>query len=209
MSLLINSSDNLETIKQNPTCPAFLVNVLDSTTTLQERVENSLFTSLRAKTNFAEWIAALLAINPKTTLNNNKVLPFAEVLADNSISLKDFTKLDISLESSDFMNFEKVANTPGDRPIVSVFAYLKFSADTISQARITATGVSKSAFDIAACSEFLIGKKLDTTTVQKLKEKMRSEFTPPDSYLGSSEYKKEMAAVLIEKILLKKINGEN
>ena len=209
MSLLITNSDTLETIKQNPACPAFLVNVLESTTTLQERVENSLLSSLRAKTNFAEWIAALLALNPKVTLNNSKVIPFANVLADDSISLKDLTKLDISIEASDFMGFEKVSNTPSDRSIVSVFVYLKSSADLINEARITATGVSKLAFNLAACSEFLVGKKLDTTTIQELKGKIRAEFTPPDSYLGSSTYRKEMASVLVEKILLQKIHGEN
>ncbi len=109
MSLLITNSDTLETIKQNTACPPFLVNVLESTTTLQERVENSLLSSLRAKTNFAEWIAALLALNPKVALNNGKVIPFAEALVDESILLKDLTKLDISIEASDFMGFEGIS----------------------------------------------------------------------------------------------------
>jgi|LDZU01.1.fsa_nt_gi CO/xanthine dehydrogenase FAD-binding subunit len=208
MSLIITSSDTLETIKRNSACPPFLFQILDSTTTLQERVENSLLTSLRAKTSFAEWIAALLALNPKATLNNGKSLSLAEVLADDSVSIKDLVKLDISLEEGDLASFEKVANTPGDHSIVSVYVYLKFSAGKISQARIVATGVSKSAYDQAVCSKFLIGKALDKTIVQEFREMMRAEFTPAETYLASSTYRKEMVAVLVEKILLNKINGE-
>jgi CO/xanthine dehydrogenase FAD-binding subunit len=209
MNLSIASSDSLEAIKQNSTCPDFLVQVLESSTTYQKRAETSLLSSLRAKTNFAEWIAALLILDPTVLSNGGKTSRLSEFIIDEASSIQNLSRLEITVDEKDMLDFEKVANTPADRSIVSVFVFLKFVGSTVSQARITATGVSKSALDVVACSSILIGKELTTALIHELKTKLSAEINPPDSYLGTSQYKKEMAAVLIEKIMLKKLNGEN
>ncbi len=205
MNLLISSSDALETIIQNPSCPTFLQNILEKTTTFQERDETTLLASLRAKTNFSEWVAALLIFETKAILKNGEILSLQDLLCKNSILLKDLSKLEISSVATDFYGFEKIANTPADRSIISIFIHLKFHDNTILQATIIATGVSKSAFEIANCSEFLVNKKINEEIIRELKKKLIDEFNPPDSYLATSQYKKEMVAILVEKILLKKI----
>ncbi len=209
MELIISSSDTLETIKQKSTCPIFLQNVLESTTNLQNRCQNTLLSSLRAKTKFAEWIAALLVMNAKVHRIDGNSSPLKEVLLENSNALKELATLKITADENDFYGFEKVANTPSDHSIVSIFVHLKFSNLVIEQVDMVATGISSSAFETINCTDSLIGKKLDISLIQDSKQRILDEFNPPDSYLGTSQYKKEMAEVLFEKILLKKLNGEN
>lgn len=208
MKVMIPCSENLEVIKQKSNLPSVLTRILSTTTTYQERTETSLLTSLRAKNSFAEWIAALVALNPQANLQDGSKLAFAEVLEKNATSLNDLRELEISLDESDLFAYEKVANTPGDNPIVSVSLYLKFKGEIIEEARITATGASKEPYSLITCAKELIGKGLDSQSIAEIKGKVRKELTPVGNYLGSEDYRKEMTATLIEAILDKKRNGE-
>jgi len=208
MLISLASSISLEDINQNPIYPDYLKKVLKSTTTFQKRVETTLITSLRAKNNFAEWIAALLVLDPIAKINNEKAILLAEIFQQDTTFLTRISSIDFSLYPEDLLYYEKVANTPADRPIISICVHLRFSNAIIQFARIAATGLSNSAFEIIHSSDFLMGKILDADIIQSFKDKVFTEINPSPTYLGSATYKKEMAGLLIERILSKSLNGD-
>ena len=186
----------------------FLFQILDGIP-IQERCETSLLVSLRAKNTFKEWVAGLLVINPQALMQDGAVIDLVDLMDNATISLKDLQKIEISLGENDWALIRKVSNTPGDQSIVSNLVYIQLQGKTIKQARIAFTGVSRAPYDMSIISQFMIGKELNQELVNAIQCKIREEFNPPDVFIATSLYKKEMAAVLIKRNLEKIINGGN
>ena len=207
MKLTITCTETLETIYTQKDLHPVLQGLLRQIT-FQERVETNFQTSLRAKNSFSEWVAGLIAINPTASLTNGKKMPLTTLLEHEAGSLKEFKEIQLDLAEADLLAYAKVSNTPGGQPIISVIVYSKFDGETIGQLRIAATGVSKSPYFLADYSKDMAGKSLDANLVKLLSDKYRKEITPANTYMGSADYRKEMAGVLVERILSNKINGE-
>jgi len=206
MNLPIAFNETLESIHHKQTLPPFLFQILDHIP-IQERNETTLLGSLRAKSTFNEWVAGLLVINPQALLQDGICLDLSDLMNGAMASLKDLQQIEISLGDNEWAIIEKVANTPGDQSIVSCLVYLQMQGIIIQQARIALTGVSRSPFEMVTSAQDMVGKELDQCLVNEIQENIRKEFTPPDTYLASSAYRKEMAAVLVGRCLDKIING--
>ncbi len=207
MKLTINSTETLEAIYSQKVLPPVLQKILEQKT-YQERVETKFITSMRARNNFSDWGAALSAINPIAVLTDDKKILFTSLLNNGTGSINVLKGIQIDLEKSDLLAYEKVSNTPAEQPVVSVIVYIKFKGKKIDQFRIAATGVSKSANDIVDFSQATAGKTLDIALVKTISEEFINKIDPVSTYMGSADYRRNMAGVLIERILSKKINGE-
>ncbi len=207
MKLTFTSTETLDIIYSQKNIPPVLNAILNQKT-LQERVETKFLASLRAKSTFADWGAALSAMDPTAVLVNEKSIPLSELLEKKAGALNDLKEVQFDVNGTDLLAYEKVSNTPADLPIISVIIFIKFNENKIDQLRIAATGVSKSAYTLADFSKDFSGKTLDKPLVKTIAGQFKKEITPVDTYMGSAEYRKEMAGVLIERILSKKINGE-
>jgi len=207
MELTFTSAETLESIySQKKISPVFKTILKQKT--IQERSETKFLASLRAKSTFADWGAALSALDPTAVLVDGKSVSLSELLEKKAGSLNDLKEVQFDGKETDLLAYEKVSNTPADLPIVSVIVFIKFNENKIDQLRIAATGVSKSAYTLADFSKDFAGKTLDEPLAKTITGQFRKEITPVDTYMGSAEYRKEMAGVLIERILSKKINGE-
>ena len=206
MNLPIAFSETLESIRHKQTLPPILMQILDSIA-VQERCETSLLESLRAKTTFNEWVAALLVINPKALLKDGTCLDLSELMNGATASLKDLQQIEISLAENEWAVMGKISNTPGDRSIVSNLVYIRMEGSIIKQARIAFTGVSSAPFEISSTSQFITGKELDQSLIEEVQKKIREEFNPPDVFIATSLYRKEMAVVLVKRNLEKIMHG--
>ena len=207
MELTFTSTETLEHIYSQKMIFSVFQTILKQKS-LQERVETKFLPSLRAKSTFADWGAALCAINPMAVLKDGKSVPLASLLEKKVGALNDLNKIHFDVNKSDLLAYEKVSNTPTDQPIVSVVVFIKFKGKSIDQLRIAATGVSKSAYICADFSKDFSGKTLDEPLITTIRDQFKKETSPGDTYIGSAEYRREMAGVLVERILLKIINGE-
>lgn len=206
MNLPIAFNETLETIRHKQTLPPILVQILDSIA-IQERCETSLLASLRAKTTFNEWVAALLVINPKALLKDGTCLDLSELMNGATASLKDLQQIEISLGENEWAVMAKISNTPVDRSIISNLIYIRLEGNNIKQARIAFTGVSSAPYEISSTSQFLTGKELDQNLIEEIQNRIQEEFNPPDVFIATSLYRKEMAAVLVKRNLEKIMHG--
>ncbi|MBI5930608.1 MAG: FAD binding domain-containing protein [Chloroflexi bacterium] len=93
--------------------------------------------------------------------------------------------------------FEKVARTPADDPIVGAMAYLDRDADgKLHDVRLALCGVADHPIPLGAVDEILIESNGDVDrALSALK------LAPPNDHWGSSEYRVEMAKILIRRAL--------
>lgn len=207
MKSTITCTETLETIfTQNDLHP--VLHELLRRITYQERVETDLLTSLRAKNSYPEWVAGLAAIDPIAELIDEKAVPLSTLLENKTQALKDLKEIHLDLHSNAMLAYDQVSNTPAGRPIVAVIVFIDFDKEGITKLRIAATGVSKTPYFYADFSKEMEGKQLSRNMVAGIGEKFLKMITPADTYMGSAAYRKEMAGVLVERILSNKVNGE-
>lgn len=96
-----------------------------------------------------------------------------------------------------------VGRTPADEPIVSVRAALDVQNDVVTQARLAFTGAFRESARIAAeASKLLSGKKLDDDTIALVAQAVSEEVSPPDDFIGSEAYRREMVKVVTRRALV-------
>jgi carbon-monoxide dehydrogenase medium subunit len=101
--------------------------------------------------------------------------------------------------------FEKVARTPGDAPIVCAVAKLRLAATEGSVARdvrVAVGGVGPIPVRLARAEQTLEGKPLTESLIAQAAEAAAKEVNPPSDFLASSEYRREMVKVLVERTLV-------
>jgi CO/xanthine dehydrogenase FAD-binding subunit len=95
-----------------------------------------------------------------------------------------------------------VGRTPADDPIVAVIATVKMEASTVRQARIALTGAWPEAARLAESASRLLGNPFDETHIQQTAKAVEDEVAPKGDFLGSEEYRRAMAGVLVRRALL-------
>nr|HID13411.1 hypothetical protein [Anaerolineae bacterium] len=98
--------------------------------------------------------------------------------------------------------FERVARTPRDRPIVCAAAFIALHDERCQTARLALGGVADHALRLQQAEQRLAGRTLSEPLIAEVAEIGAQTLDPPGDYLGSSEYRREMAAVLARRALL-------
>lgn len=88
--------------------------------------------------------------------------------------------------------FEKVSRTPADLPIVCAAVRARIEQGVARDVRIALGGVAARPYRAARLEQAVAGQPLDAAAVDLSIEPLE----PPSDFLGSAEYRREMAAVL-------------
>ena len=129
----------------------------------------------------SELLAALLvfeAIVTVRTLNDTRAIPLSTFLADVAANLNGGLATDVSLATSGQTASERVARTPADKPIVAVVG----RRDGTDKHHLAFCGLAQTPL-------LLQPEQLDT-------------ITPPADFRGSSDYRRQMAILLAERVRL-------
>ncbi|HJW82820.1 MAG TPA: FAD binding domain-containing protein [Anaerolineae bacterium] len=92
--------------------------------------------------------------------------------------------------------FEKVSRTPADLPIVCAAVRARLAGGSLGDARIALGGVGPIPLRALKTERALAGQ-LDAAALLQLAD----DIGPPSDFLGSAEYRREMAAVLVRRAI--------
>jgi len=99
------------------------------------------------------------------------------------------------------MAFEKVSRTPSDAPIVCAAAKLRLDGSTARDVRVAVGGVGPIPVRLARAEQTLEGKPLTEVLIAQAAEAAAKEVNPPNDFLASAEYRREMVKVLVKRML--------
>lgn len=97
----------------------------------------------------------------------------------------------------------RVARTPRDKPIVAAAVRLAREGEWCGAARIALAGVAERPIRAREAEDRLKGQPCNPETVNAAVATMVEHLDPPSDFKGSSEYRREMAAVLTRRALRK------
>jgi len=97
----------------------------------------------------------------------------------------------------------RVARTPRDKPIVAVAVRVTRDGDLCGGVRIALAGVADRPVCAYEAEDRLKGQPFDKGLVDVAVTTLLEHLDPPSDFRGSSEYRREMAAILTQRALLK------
>ncbi len=96
--------------------------------------------------------------------------------------------------------FEKVSRTPADLPIVCAAVRARIDGGVARDARIGLGGVGSLPIRAASIEQAVEGRPLDRQSIKKAVEAI-GDLDPPSDFLGSREYRREMAIRLARRAI--------
>jgi probable selenate reductase FAD-binding subunit len=100
-----------------------------------------------------------------------------------------------------------VGRTPSDRPIVSAATTLVVTDGLCHQARLALGGVARRPTRLLPVEKKLEGHPLSEESIAAAAAEVVAHIAPPSDFRGSSEYRREMAAVMARRALLEAWEG--
>ncbi|MCY4086485.1 MAG: xanthine dehydrogenase family protein subunit M [Actinomycetia bacterium] len=98
--------------------------------------------------------------------------------------------------------FLELARRHGDFAMVGAAAVVELDeAGTAESSRLTLCGVGDTPVRAHGSEEFLVGRQLDSATMQEAARMAAADLSPPSDVHASSEYRQEVAAVLVRRAL--------
>jgi carbon-monoxide dehydrogenase medium subunit len=202
-SLALNIKDSLQTLYEHPACPQLLHVVLSQVASWQERNETTLGVALRWSPDLC---AALLVMGTRVRTNKNDTQPAGEEFLADFLSrrgtIASLIELSLPLEVPErVFGHAHVRRTPGDIPIVSAYAAVDLGEGQVKAARLALTGVWREQPQLVESVSRLVGNPLSDEAISTSAKAIAKETNPKDNYLGSAEYRREMAEVLTRRAL--------
>ena len=99
--------------------------------------------------------------------------------------------------------FEKVSRTPADLPIVCVAVKTRIDIRIARDVRIGLGSVGAAPMRATRSEQALEGQSLDRRLIDVAAKTIGEEVDPPSDFMGSAEYRREMATVLARRALTK------
>ncbi len=130
----------------------------------------------------SEFVAALLVLDARVTVHNlsgSSVIALSDLLVDIPAALGGGIITAVTLATDGATAAERVARTPADTPIVAALA----RRDAAGSLRLALVGV--------AATPILVDPAAD----------VKAAVNPPADFRGSSEYRRQMAAVLAKRVI--------
>lgn len=202
-SLALNIKDSLQTLYEHPACPQLLHGVLSQVASWQERNETTQGVALRWSPDLC---AALLVMGTRVRTNKNDTQPAGEEFLADFLSrrgtIASLIELSLPLEVPErVFGHAHVRRTPGDIPIVSAYAAVDLGEGQVKAARLALTGVWREQPQLVESVSRLVGNHLSDEAISTTAKAIAKETNPKDNYLGSAEYRREMAEVLTRRAL--------
>jgi carbon-monoxide dehydrogenase medium subunit len=127
------------------------------------------------------------------------------LLDDPTAALKGGLIIDVSFPQSEGISgtaVTSVARTPRDRPIVAAVVRVDRQGDTCGDVRIALGGVADRPLRAYDAERRLAGRVFSERLAEEAAAAASASLDPPSDFRGSGEYRREMAAVLVQRALL-------
>jgi CO/xanthine dehydrogenase FAD-binding subunit len=198
--LNLEAESPLQVVYQATSSPELLRRTLAGPLTWQQRNEITVRRALRSPGQAPVWVAALLAWGAAVICEGEEQ-PLSDFLLRRGTQPL-LEVLRVPLASTDRTWGEShVGRSPADPPIVGAVAVVDWTGGVVRAARLALTGVWPVPARLASSADMLIGSGLDDEQLEKVASAVRGELSPPDNFLGSVAYRREMASVLTRRAL--------
>ncbi len=176
----------------------------------QRRCVTSLEQALYSPDLIPESAAALLALAAQVALEDETLVPYADFVARSSARQSPPAALLLPVDHAGCCwGAARVARMDADQPIVAAVAVVKLEGIVARSARLALTGAWRESVRLAQSIDLLVGEKLDDMRIENVARAVAGEVSPVSNYLGSAEYRREMAAVLTRRVLEQIREGDN
>jgi len=201
-SFILKAQTPLQAVYEAPDSPALLRRTLSGIVTWQQRNETTVERALRSLNVAPQWVAALLSLGASVTCSDGQEKPLADFLRRRGERRGKLAAVHLPLNVPDRTWGEShVARTPADPPIVAAIAVVDWAYGVVHQARLALTGVWRVPAQLAESVGVLVGGPLDNEQIEWVVSSVQQEVLPPDNFFGSTDYRREMAAVLTRRAL--------
>jgi len=95
----------------------------------------------------------------------------------------------------------RVARTPSDRPIVAAAARMSLDNGVVRDVRLSLLSVADRPMPLAEVKATLTGRAIDAVAIEEAASIVPSLVSPPADFRGSTEYRREVAAVAARRAL--------
>lgn len=217
-SYVLKAQTPLQAVYEAPDSPTLLRRTLTGIVTWQQRNEITVERALRSPNLAPQWVAALLALGASATFLDGPERPLADFLRRRGEQRGKLAAVHLPLNVPGRTWGEShVARTPADPPIVAAVAVVDWDASStgtswaeprgsgqggvVRQVRLALTGVWRTPAQLAESAGVLVGGPLYDEQIERVASWVQQEIAPPDNFLGSANYRREMAAVMVRRAL--------
>ncbi|HEY4691780.1 MAG TPA: FAD binding domain-containing protein [Anaerolineae bacterium] len=204
-ALRLGATTTLQTLIDSPeSAQAWsgeLARVLELTVARNLREAGTIAGTLVSATNNNPLAVLLLALDASLTIEPGRKTVALEAFLSQRASLLTaslITEVTVPLpRPGQAVAFEKVGRTPADLPIVCAAIRAQLENGVLRDVRIGLGGVAPLPVRASRIEQALQGKPPDAHAV----ERARADLNPPSDFLGSAEYRREVAAVLVRRAI--------
>ena len=209
--LRFDAGTSLKTAYENPDCPDFLRNILCFSRTWLYRNQVSIEETILAPDLVPQWIAALMAWGAQVDFyEDDQITDLANYLHRAGSHPGKIAGLHI------LSNFPgrtwgeaHMGRTSTGSPIVGAMAVIDFSDEIVIQARLALIGVWRESARLAESVDYLLGSSMNRQRILTVASLVKYEITPPDDFLCSSGYRREIAGEMTCRALEMCMEGNN
>jgi carbon-monoxide dehydrogenase medium subunit len=204
-TLRVGATTTLQDIAESPDIPPVLAQAAHASAPINVRNVATIGGMLASAGFGAPLPVVLLALDAVLVIYSPEARqsPIAAFLAYRERLLRDgalITEIGIPLTDA-CMTFDKVSRTPSDAPIVCAAAKLRLDGSTARDVRVAVGGVGPIPVRLARAEQTLEGKPLTEVLIAQAAEAAAKEVNPPNDFLASAEYRREMVKVLVKRML--------
>ncbi|MEA3441433.1 MAG: hypothetical protein U9R58_14250 [Chloroflexota bacterium] len=169
----------------------------------QRRDETTVLQSVRSPDIAPQWISALLALGAGVVFaEREQSTPLEDFLPRVGLHSGKIIALRVPYDSPGRVwAAESLSPAPSAAPIVSAIAVVDMLDGTVQGARLALTGVWRVNVRLADAVQTLVGGPLNRERIQRAANGVEAEVAPRSDFLGSSDYRRVMSAVLTRRVL--------
>ncbi len=207
-TLSLGAQASLQAVYETPDLPALLHSSLHGSISWQTRGEIRVGKGIRSPGLIPQWVGALLVLGAEVLNDQDQSLALKDYLQREDKHAIEVRAVRLPLDVPGRACGEAyLGRTPSDTPIVAALASVDMEAGVVQRARLALIGVWHEAVQLVQATEKLVGTELTEEAIETVASMLGEEVHPPDDYLGSTSYRREMAQVLARRALFACMNG--
>ena len=187
----------LQEIYDHPLCPLPIKNALSCETAWHKRNEYKVGNGIRWSSHYT---AALMACET-VIVTENKEEPIEDFLNRQGAVSKIIEIKIVADFDQRYLGEAHIRRTPADNPLISAVASVTMEGNKVKKAVLALVGVWEEGVHTAKSLDLLVNNPLTPESILRVAEAVKQEVNPKSNYLASSEYRREMAAVLTKRAL--------
>ncbi len=195
--IIFKAEAPLQEIYDHPLCPLPIKNALSCETAWHKRNEYKVANGIRWSSHYT---AALMAC--ETVIVTDDKEESIEDFLNRQGAVSKIIEIKILADMNQrYFGEAHIRRTPSDNPLISAVASVIMEGDIVKKAILALTGVWEEGVHTAKSVELLINNPLTSESILRVAEAVKQEVNPKSNYLASSEYRREMAAVVTKRAL--------